>query len=252
MSHWLIRVLFFVKIPHRQCLRPACTEMHMVSYSFWVHCAQMLGKFKQLMVSWYVIHLTDSSQFHWFCWLQRDSISIMKEMWQMGGRPHAPHIVLSASADDSHSPKLSWITLSDPWIVQNRLYCPWCVTPPLGKSAKPATFPWLLTGFRWIVRRCGDPADKSSYSRWTGQCCAAWQYQPCHIECVESTGWPAGKAISSKKTTDILLDWIAIASLARGPVLKNPWSAYLGQMWHCQHYCPSHNIMIGNAFHFIL
>ena len=197
--------------PCRQCLRPACTEMHTASYSFWVHLAQMLGKFKWLMFSWYVLHLTDSSWFHWFCWLQRDSISIMKEMRQTDGRPHAPRILLSASAeyqsaaDGSHPLKLSRITLSDPRIVQNGLYCPRCVTPPLGKSAEPATFPWLFTGFRWIVRRCGGPANKSGYSRWNEQLCAAWQYQPCHIECAESTGWPAGKATSSKKTTDIEL-----------------------------------------------
>ena len=45
----------------RQCLRPAYTETHMASYSFWVHGAQMLGKFKWLMFSWYVICLTNSS-----------------------------------------------------------------------------------------------------------------------------------------------------------------------------------------------
>ena len=67
-------------------------------------------------------------------------------MRRTGSRPHAPHILLSASAeyqsaaDSSHLPKLSQITLSDPWIVQNGLYCPRCVTPPLGKLAQPATF----------------------------------------------------------------------------------------------------------------
>ena len=111
MSHWLIRLMFFVKIS------PPPTDN--VSGLLVPKCT--------------------------WC-----SISIMKEMWQTGSKPHAPHILLSASAeyqsaaDGSHSPKLSQITLSDPQIVQNGLYCPWCVTLPLGKSAKPATFPWLL------------------------------------------------------------------------------------------------------------
>lgn len=70
---------------------------------------------------------------------QQDALRTNRQIRQMGGKPHLPRLLLSASAEyewatkNSQSPRLDRIAATDPRVLDSKMYCPRCVTPPLGK-----------------------------------------------------------------------------------------------------------------------